>query len=129
MILAANVSVLKWRPLNSTLFYIGLLAALGLNLAIPLDSFLGWPRVLQAAATALLVLSPIFFAGAVFAVQFGRGKRPEEALAYNTVGAMLGGFAEATSMLIGFQYLLGVAALIYLASWLCWGTGPSSARR
>jgi len=129
MILAANVSVLKWRPLNPTLFYIGLLAALGLNLAIPLDSLLGWSRALQAAATALLVLSPIFFAGAVFAVQFGRGKRPEEALAYNTVGAMLGGFAEAASMLIGFQYLLGVAALIYLASWLCWGTGPSSARR
>jgi hypothetical protein len=43
-------------------------------------------------------------------------KKPEQALAYNTAGAILGGIAETSSLLIGFQWLLAVAAVIYIAS-------------
>ena len=32
-------------------------------------------------------------------------------------GAILGRLAESLSLLIGFKYLIGVAALMYLASW------------
>jgi hypothetical protein len=48
---------------------------------------------------------------------FREARRPEQALAYNTAGALLGGFAESASMLIGFQYLIALAGAIYLASW------------
>jgi spermidine synthase len=117
MILAANLWVLKRNPSRVRVYYIALLLLLALNIAVPLDSFLGWPRVLQAAAGGLLILSPVFCAGVVFAKSFSYAKVPERALAYNTAGAILGGMAETTSLLIGFQWLLAVAGLIYLLSW------------
>jgi hypothetical protein len=64
------------------------------------------------------VLAPVFFAGVIFATLFRRAAHPEQALAYNTAGAILGGFAESTSLLIGFQYLIVIAGVIYVASWL-----------
>jgi spermidine synthase len=117
MILIANLCVLKRRPQSLAPYYGGLLATLALNLAVPLDSFLGWPPPARAVAAGALVLAPVFFAGVVFAMFFQQAERPEQALAYNTAGAILGGFAESGSMLIGFQYLLALAGAIYLASW------------
>lgn len=67
-------------------------------------------------AAAALVLSPILCAGVIFATLFGKAERPDQALAYNTAGAILGGLAETSSLLIGFQWLLAVAAVIYLGS-------------
>jgi len=64
-----------------------------------------------------LLLSPVFCAGVIFATLFKRAEQPERALAYNTAGAILGGLAENVSLLIGFQWILAVAGLIYLASW------------
>ena len=117
MILIANLRVLVVRQERTTPYYLGLLASLALNLAVPLDRFLGWPLLARAAAAGTLVLAPIFFAGVVFAMLFRHSKRPEQALAYNTAGAILGGFAESVSLLIGYQYLIALAAAIYLASW------------
>ncbi len=118
MILVANLVVLNSRPTRLAGYYVGLAAALALNFAVPLDSFLGWPLAARAVAAGLLVLAPIFFAGVIFASLFARAKRPEQALAFNTAGAILGGFAESSSLLVGFQYLILIAAAIYLGSWL-----------
>jgi spermidine synthase len=130
MILAANVLVLKWKPASVTPYYLVLFATLILNVAVPLDSFLGLPRVVQGIAGGALVLSPIFCAAVIFAKLFEKTTRPEQALAYNTAGVILGGLAETTSLLIGFQWLVAVAGLIYLASFLVSflaskGAGPS----
>lgn len=116
MILAANVLVLKWKPASAQPFYIVLFATLILNIVVPLNSFLGLPQLVQGAAAGLLVLSPIFCAAVIFAKLFEKAARPEQALAYNTAGVILGGLAEASSLLIGFQWLVAVAACIYLAS-------------
>ena len=121
MILAANLWVLKRKPAGVTPFYFVLLAALIVNIALPLDSFLGWPQIVQGIAAGALVLSPILCAGVIFAKLFEKAARPERALAYNTAGAILGGLAETCSLLIGFQWLLAVAGAIYLASWVCRG--------
>ena len=117
MILVANLCVLKWKPAAMAPYYAGLLGTLALNVAVPMDSFLGWPLAARALAAGALVLAPVFFAGVVFALLFQQAKRPEQALAYNTAGAILGGFAESSSMVVGFQYLIALAGLIYLASW------------
>jgi spermidine synthase len=117
MILLANLLVLKRPPGRLAPYYLGLMGTLALNLAVPLDSFLGWPTLARAAAAGTLVLAPVFCAGVVFAMLFREARRPEQALAYNTAGALLGGFAESASMLIGFQYLIALAGAIYLASW------------
>jgi hypothetical protein len=117
MILIANLRVLRRKSISLPRYYVGLLAALALNLAIPLDSFLGWPFAVRAVLSGVLVLGPVFFAGVVFAALIRQSHKPEQALAWNTAGAILGGFAENASLWIGFQYLTAVAGLIYLASW------------
>ena len=117
MILIANLRVLRGKPVRLTTFYAGLLAALALNVAVPLDAFLGWALPARAAIAGALLLAPVFFSGVIFATLFREAEHPEQALAFNTAGALLGGFAESASLVIGFQYLLGLAALIYLGSW------------
>ncbi len=117
MILVANLWVLKRNPRSIGPFYLALFPMLMLNVAVPLDSFLGLPRMVQGAAAGLLVVCPILCAGVIFAKSFARTNKPDQALAYNTAGAILGGIAETSSLLIGFQWLLAVAGVFYLASW------------
>jgi hypothetical protein len=117
MILLANLWVLRFKPSSVAPYYIFLFATLILNIAIPLDRFLGMPRAVQGIAAGILVLSPIFCAGVIFAQRFAKANRPEQALAYNTAGAIVGGLTETSSLLIGFQWILAVAAVIYLGSW------------
>jgi spermidine synthase len=126
MILGANLWVLKWKVGSLTPFYLVLLAAMVVNIAVPLDSFLGLPRALQGVAVGVLVFSPIFCAGIIFAQLFARAEKPDQALAYNAAGAILGGLLENSSLLIGFQWLLALAAAIYVAAWVA-GAGKGRA--
>lgn len=117
MILLANLWVLKKKPAHLGRYYVALVVALAMNMVIPLDSFLGWTPLVQSTAAGALVLSPVLFAGIVFAVLFSRSEKPDQALAYNTAGAILGGLLENASLLVGFQYLLAIAAVMYAAAW------------
>jgi spermidine synthase len=119
MILAANLFVLRLQPRRLTAWYLGLAAALTLNAVVPLDFFLGLARPVQLGGACLLVFAPILFAGVIFAVSFARVPQPDRSFGYNVCGAMLGGLAEYTSMLIGFQYLVLVALGFYALS-ACW---------
>jgi SAM-dependent methyltransferase len=117
MILLANVLVLAYRPRRVGWFYAGLLGAVALNL-MPLDWLLGINRPIQIALSCLLVSLPIFFAGIVFAISFARTREPDHALGANIAGSILGGLAEYTSMVLGFQYLMLVGLGFYSLSWL-----------
>jgi hypothetical protein len=65
------------------------------------------------------VFTPIFFAGIVFAVSFSRTKDAGRALGANIAGAIAGGLAEYTSMILGFQRLVLVAIVFYsVSAWL-----------
>lgn len=118
VILLTNVYVVHKKPQRLAPFYAGLLLTLLLNAAIPLNSFLGLPLAIGKIAACALVISPVFFAGIVFAVLLKDEVEPEQALAYNTAGAVLGGISETTSLLIGFQYLVLLAAVLYVTAWL-----------
>jgi SAM-dependent methyltransferase len=122
MILLANVLVLLYRPRSVRWFYVGLLGAVALNL-LPLDWLLGINRPIQVALSCLLVSLPIFFAGIVFAISFSRTAEPDHALGANIAGSILGGLAEYTSMVLGFQYLMLVGFGLYSLSWLLGGRG------
>jgi spermidine synthase len=126
MILAANLLVLTRRPRSLTPYYLGLLITLGLNVIVPLDFFLGMSRVLQITGSCLLVFAPILFAGMIFAVSFERSTEPDRAFAANIAGAMAGGLAEYSSMLVGFQYIVVVALAFYALSYLCQWTNRRS---
>ena len=116
MILAANLFVLAKRPRSLVPYYVALVVSLLVNAVVPLDAFLGWSRTLQIAGSCLLAFAPIFFAGIVFAVSFSHAADADRALGANIAGAMFGGLAEYSSMLLGFQYVVLLAVAFYACS-------------
>jgi hypothetical protein len=116
MILAANLFVSICRPAKLWPYYSCLLATLAINAVVPLDFFLGMDRTLQVLGSCLLVSAPILFAGVIFAVSFTRSSEPDRAFGANVAGAMLGGLAEYSSMLLGFQDLVLVGIGFYALS-------------
>ena len=116
MILIANLFVAIVRPSRLAGYYAALLASLVVSALVPMDTFLGMERTAQIAAASVLAFTPIFFAGVVFAVSFTRAVEPDRAFGANIAGAMFGGLAEYSSMLLGFQYLLFVAVALYIIS-------------
>jgi hypothetical protein len=113
MILVANYWTLRFQPARMWPYYAGLFITLLANAAIPLDIFLGLNRTVQVVGSCLLVFAPIFFAAVVFASVFKKTLQPDRALGINIAGAMFGGLAEYSSMLLGFQYLILVAIVFY----------------
>jgi len=116
MILIANLFVAMVRPERLASYYVALLASLVASALVPMDTFLGMDRTAQIVAASILAFTPIFFAGVVFAVSFTRAVEPDRAFGANIAGAMFGGLAEYSSMLLGFQYLLFVAVALYIIS-------------
>jgi hypothetical protein len=116
MILLANLWTARFSPNRLWPYYVGLMISLLLNCMIPLDFFLGMSRVVQVVAACALVFAPILFAAVIFASVFKRTGEPDQALGINIAGAMVGGLAEYSSMLLGFQYLVLVAFGFYIVS-------------
>ena len=116
MILTANLFVLAARPRSLTPFYIGLVVSLAASAVIPLDAFLGLSRSLQIASSCALAFTPVLFAGVVFAISFSHAVDADRAFGANVAGAMVGGLAEYSSMLLGFQYVVLVALAFYAIS-------------
>ena len=116
MMVLANWFVAVARPSRLKPYYAGLLISLTISALVPMESFLGLNRAAQIAAASLLAFTPIFFAGVVFAVSFSRVAEADRAFGANIAGAMFGGLAEYSSMILGFQYLLFVAVALYVLS-------------
>jgi spermidine synthase len=120
MILLANLFTLRLKTSRLGIYYAGLFVTLLLNTLVPLDFFLGMNRTVQVLGACLLVFAPILFAGLIFAALFRRTAEPDRAFGFNIAGAMIGGLAEYSSMLLGFQYVVLVAILFYVLSALGW---------
>jgi spermidine synthase len=116
MILGANLYTWRVKPSTVTRYYIGLMLALVLNLIVPLDIFLGWGRSAQIVAACLLAFTPVLFSGVIFAITFERSSHPDADFGTNVMGAMVGGLAENTSMLLGFRLLTVVVITFYALS-------------
>ena len=126
MILLANLYVLKVGEVRLGRHYALLFATLALNIVVPLDAFLAGNLLWRYVGPCLLVLGPMFFAGVIFAVSFRASRQPDRDFGANIAGAVVGGFAEYLSMLLGFQYLLLVAIAFYALSSF-WRTGRPAA--
>ncbi|MGH9201071.1 MAG: spermidine synthase, partial [Vicinamibacterales bacterium] len=116
MILLANLFVLVVGPERLGPFYAGLLLSLIASALVPMDYFLGLDLTTQIVGSSLLAFVPVLFAGVIFAVSFSRSREPDRAFGANIAGAMFGGLAEYSSMLLGFRYLLFVAVGLYICS-------------
>jgi hypothetical protein len=66
----------------------------------------------------LLVALPVFFAALIFSTLLSRRADGTRALAYNLLGAIVGGVLEYGSMVIGIKGLYLLAAALYLVALL-----------
>lgn len=121
MAVAGNLYAGWAKPKRLEPYYVGLMAAIGVGLAVPLDVFLGLAPAVQVAAACALVFAPVLFAGVIFPTTFARTARPDLFFGANVAGALVGGLAENASMLLGFRYLLVVALGFYALSALFGG--------
>jgi len=116
VILLANTLVLRGpRPSLRTAFTL-LFASLALAFMIPVRELLWLGIAGQWVVGGLLVALPILFAASIFATLFRNQKEPTRALAYNLLGAIVGGVLEYSSMAIGVKALYLVAAAAYLGA-------------
>jgi len=93
--------------------YPALLAALAAAWIVPSERLLDlsfWPRLLAASA---LAFAPVFLANLVFAERFRGVAASTTAFGANLLGALVGGLAEYSSLVIGYRALLPVVAGLY----------------
>lgn len=100
------------RPLIITALFV----SLGIAYLIPNASLLALPVPVRLLSAVVLAFAPIFFANLLFTSRFKDSENPTAAFAANLFGAMVGGCLEYLSLILGYQLLLGVAALLYLAA-------------
>ncbi len=100
-----------WRPA---------FACLGVTLLLawvfPFARLLSLPNAAAIALGAAILTLPIYFSGIVFSIFFRRAEIASRALASNLFGAILGGLAEYTSMLLGNRSMTLVALALYAAA-------------
>ncbi len=116
MSLAGNLFAGRINPKRLEPYYIGLFVTIVIGMVVSLNTFLGLPATIQIVLACTLVFAPIAFAGVIFATSFKRTAQPDRVFGANVAGALLGGLAENTSVALGFQLLLCVAAGFYLLS-------------
>jgi SAM-dependent methyltransferase len=116
MILLANLFVLAARPVRLAPYFALLVAALLVNIIIPMDDFLALPGWTKVVASCAVVFLPVFFAGVIFATEFRSSERPDVDFGSNIAGIILGGLSENLSLVVGFNHLLWLAIGYYLLS-------------
>jgi hypothetical protein len=116
MALLSNLYVHWKKPQKLWPYYGLLIAALLLNLALPMTSFLALPGLTKIVVSCLVVFVPVFFAGVVFAASFSASRRPDLDFGSNIGGVILGGLSENLSMMVGFSNLLIIAIVYYMLS-------------
>jgi SAM-dependent methyltransferase len=118
MILLANLFVISLKPRKLLVYYALLVAALLVNTFVPMDRFLALSGAARTIVSCSVIFVPIFFAGVIFAASFRDSTSPDIDMGSNIAGVILGGLSENLSMVLGFNYLLGVAIVFYLLSWV-----------
>lgn len=97
-------------------------------------SFFVEPSVVLGAGTgpmlgyALFILSPIYFAGIVFAQSFRLSETAGPAIGANILGAVLGGWVEYATMMTGIKTMVLLALALYLASMIALAIKPKPGR-
>jgi SAM-dependent methyltransferase len=112
-VLAAVEVACRVRFRRPGYLYAALLAALGLAWAIPPELLLALPVFSRFLFAILIAFAPVFLANLVFAQRFRDVASSAVAFGANLLGAMVGGLLEYGALVIGYQSLLLVVALLY----------------
>lgn len=113
---AIEVTQRRRQPIPRPFIITALFGSLAVAFLIPNSMLLSLPVPLRLLLATMLAFAPIFFANLLFTSRFKDAANPTAAFAANLFGAMIGGCLEYLSLLLGYQWLIGVAALLYLAA-------------
>lgn len=116
MVLLANLAIQRLPRLSVTPLFGGLLASLGVAYLVPISELLWLGTLGQWVVGGLLVALPVLFASLIFSTLLAQRADPARALAYNLLGAILGGALEYSSMVIGIKGLYVLAIGVYGAA-------------
>src|SRR4029434_2059590 len=113
MVLTANLIVQRVKTLNTPPLFAGLLVSLGIAYVVPVSDLLWLGAVGQWVLGGLLVALPVLFASLIFSTLLASRVDPARALAYNLLGAIVGGVLEYSSMAIGIKALYLLCGHVY----------------
>lgn len=112
-VLAAVAVAGRWRRRDPRVLYAGLFASLAVTYVLPPWALLFDPAPLRYAVAVVLGFSPIFLANLVFAHGFRDTTAADMAFASNVLGAVIGGVLEWSAIVIGYQQLVILVAVLY----------------
>lgn len=115
MVLAANLVAMRMNRFRMWL-YAPLIASLLLLYWVKRDSILALSFDERLLWSVVVVPLPIFFAGLIFSTTFRQASIPSSFFGANLIGAMIGGFCEYLSMVMGNQNLMFLVIGAYLIS-------------
>lgn len=124
MILVANYIVMRTKTKligHQSALYAALALLLLLRYCTPFDWILyhaGLPNWLGQTFVTVLSIMPLFAASIIFALAFANVRQPGRALAFNLLGAVVGGLLEYVSNYTGIRSLVILAAILYAGSYL-----------
>jgi SAM-dependent methyltransferase len=118
VILIANVLALRGRVWPVPRLFAALFVALGAAVLAPASALLSLGTLGQWIVGGALVAMPILFAALIFAALLAASQDARVSLAYNVMGAVIGGILEYSSMALGIKALYLLAAGAYAAAFL-----------
>lgn len=116
VVLVANIAVQRRLPARIGPLFVALFVALAVAYATPANVLLPLGTIAQWAAGGLMVALPILFASLIFSTLLANREDASHALAYNLLGAILGGVLEYSAMAVGIKAMYLVAGLLYLGA-------------
>jgi hypothetical protein len=117
MAFLANLFAARFSRALLTPAFIGLSAVLVAGYFVASHGSISVAAFLPKLMLVALIASPLFFSGLVFSTLIKGTSNISEAMAYNLIGAMLGGMLEYNSMRFGFSSLYLIALLLYGLAW------------
>jgi hypothetical protein len=118
IVLAAVETTRRLRTPPLPVVFAGIAVSLALAWIVQPDMLLGlsfWPRLVVAS---LLGFLPVYLANVAFAKRFAATGDSQAAFGVNLLGAIVGGCLEYAALLTGYDNLLVVAGLLYLAAFM-----------
>jgi SAM-dependent methyltransferase len=117
-VLAAVEVTRRFRTPPVKVMYAVLFAGLALAWLVPDSWLLSLPVPLRLVVAVVIAFLPIFAANVVFAKRFTDTADPTASFGANLLGAMVGGCLEYLGLILGFDGLLIIAAVLYLGAFL-----------
>ena len=114
MTLFSNTTFTIFPKIQTKILALGLVFSLVILLWFSVPFFHSLPFISRAVLYGALISLPVFFSSMLFVRAFQDSDKPNQALAVNLSGALIGGLLQSLSFAIGMQGLLFIGISIYV---------------